>query len=586
MQGSAAQAADVLAHGFDDYHQRYRAVTRRARDRFERREWQGIRRDTVERLNLYERRVGETLDALRAVVGPRVSDPDFLGSLKAAYTEVILGRDDFELSQTFFNSVSRRLVPHLGLSPRIDFLSRDFPLPFRGWEMASARMYGVRRVDPGVVAKILRDTGLRVPFRDLDGDCARVAERIDAALETRLGRTEIEALDVLVPLFFRNKAAYLVARARSKDAVLPLVLALLNEEDGLRVDAVLTSEDLVSVLFSFARWYFHAEVESPREVIGFLHSLLPRKRIAELYISLGYHKHGKSEFYSDLSSVIAESHEQFAVAPGERGLVMSVFHLPDYEFVFKVIKDSFPLEKSTTRERIRQKYRQVLFHDRVGRLVDFQEFDYLTFPRERFSDALLAELLDEAGQTVLVDEERVVVRHAYVGRRVEPLDLYMQRASEAQRAAAVIDWGNTLRDLAAADIFPGDLLLKNFGVTRHGRVVFYDYDELASLEDCRFRRIPPPRDPDDAMADQPWFSVGEDDIFPEEFERFLQFQGPDRDVFLAHHADLLEVDFWRSMQELNRGGEVIDFFPYPESVRLDWGRQPAATAPTATGAEK
>ncbi len=577
MRGSAAQAADVLAHGFDDYHQRYRGVTRRARDRFERREWQGIRRDTVERLNLYERCVGETLDALRSVVGPRVSDPDFLRVLKDAYTEVILGRNDFELAQTFFNSVSRRLLPHLGLAPGIDYLSRDFPLPFRGWEMASARMYGVHRIDGTVVAKILRETGLRVPFRDLTGDSVRVAERVDAALVEAFGRPEIEALDVLAPLFFRNKAAYLVARARVRDQVLPLVLVLLNEEEGLRVDAVLTSEDLVSILFSFARWYFHAEVESPREVIGFLHSLLPRKRIAELYISLGYHKHGKSEFYSDLSSVIAESREHFAVAPGERGLVMSVFHLPDYEFVFKVIKDSFPLEKSTTRERIREKYRQVLFHDRVGRLVDFQEFDYLTFPRERFSDALLSELLAEAGRTVLVDDDRVVVRHAYVGRRVEPLDLYMQHASDAEREAAVIDWGDTLKDLAAADIFPGDLLLKNFGVTRHGRVVFYDYDELVSLEDCNFRRIPPPRDPADAMADQPWFSTGEDDIFPEEFERFLQFQGRDREVFFAHHADLLEVDFWRSMQELNRGGEVIDFFPYPEAVRLKRERQPAAT---------
>jgi len=568
MRGSAAQAADVLAHGFDDYHQRYRGVTRRARDRFERREWQGIRRDTVERLNLYERCVGDTVGSLRSVVGPAVCEPETLCAIKDAYTEVILGRNDFELAQTFFNSVSRRLVPHLGLAPGIDYLSRDFPLPFLGWEMASARMYGVHRLDATVVAKVLRDAGLRVPFRDLAGDAARVAQRVEAALVRDLGRPEIEALDVLAPLFFRNKAAYLVARARRGSNTLPVVLALLNEDDGLRVDAVLTSEDLVSVLFSFARWYFHAEVESPREVIGFLHSLLPRKRIAELYISLGYHKHGKSEFYSDLSSVIAESEDHFVIAPGERGLVMSVFHLPEYEFVFKVIKDSFPPEKSTTRERIRDKYRQVLFHDRVGRLVDFQEFDYLTFPRARFSDDLLAELLHEAGQTVRVDDDRVIVRHAYVGRRVEPLDLYMQHASAAEREAAVIDWGGTLKDLAAADIFPGDLLLKNFGVTRHGRVVFYDYDELASLADCNFRRIPAPRDSSDAMADQPWFSVGENDIFPEEFERFLEFQGRDREVFYEHHADLLEVDFWRERQELNRRGEVIDFFPYPESERL------------------
>ncbi|MGD2114149.1 MAG: bifunctional isocitrate dehydrogenase kinase/phosphatase [Acidobacteriota bacterium] len=583
MRGNPAQAADILVHGFDDYHQRYRAVTRRARERFERREWQGIRRDTVERLGLYDRSLTETLESLTSLVGPEVADPALLGPTKDAYTEAILGRHDFELAQTFFNSVSRKLVPHVGLDPRIDYLSRDFPLPFRGWEMASARMYGVHRIDARVLCKVLRDAGLRAPFRDLEDDAERLAARIDRALDARFGCSEVESLDVLRPLFFRNKAAYLVARARRGDQVMPVVIALLHEPDGLSVDAVLTTEELVSILFSFARWYFHAEVESPREVIGFLHSLLPRKRVAELYISLGYHKHGKSEFFSDLAGVIESTRERFEVAPGERGLVMSVFTLDSYEFVFKVIKDSFPPEKSTTRERIREKYRQVLFHDRVGRLVDFQEFDNLIFPRERFAEDLLEELLEDCGRTVRPEGDRVVVRHAYVGRRVEPLDLFLRRVSmngehgaDGQREAVVIDWGDTMKDLAAANIFPGDLLLKNFGVTRHGRVVFYDYDELMPLDECRFRRIPPPRDPHEAMADQPWFSAGENDVFPEEFERFLEFQGRDRELFYAHHADLLGVEFWRSMQELERHGEVIDFFPYPESVRLRPASEPAA----------
>lgn len=577
VDGSVAQAADILAHGFDDYHQRYRAITRRARDRFERREWQGIRRDTVERLGLYDRCVGETLASLRAQVGPQVGDPGFFGAVKLAYTGVILGRNDFELAQTFFNSVSRKLLPHLGLDSRIDYLSRDFPLPFRGWEMASARMYGVHRIEESVIRKVLGDADLRSPFLDLEGDARRVVERIEGAVTTAFGSPEVEAFDVLRPLFFRNKAAYLVARARRKEGVVPVVLAILDEGGRLVVDAVLTTEEQASILFSFARWYFHAEVESPREVIGFLHSLLPRKRVAELYISLGYHKHGKSEFFADLTGAIDATEDQFVVAPGERGLVMSVFTLPSYEFVFKVIKDRFPAEKSTTRARIREKYRQVLVHDRVGRLVDFQEFDNLIFPRERVSEALLAELLRETGQTVRVEGDRVVVRHAYIGRRVEPLDLFMRRASEEERAAAVIDWGETLKDLAAANIFPGDLLLKNFGVTRHGRVVSYDYDELVPLDRCKFRRIPPARDAHEAMADQPWFSAGENDIFPEEFERFLEFQGVDREVFFEHHADLLDAAFWRSMQDLNRGGEVIDFFPYPECARLRREERAAGT---------
>lgn len=568
VDSSAAQAADILAHGFDDYHQRYRAITRRARERFERREWQGIRRDTVERLGLYDRCVAETLASLRSQVGSQIGDPVFLAAVKVAYTEVILGRDDFELAQTFFNSVSRKLLPHVGLDSRIDYLSRDFPLPFKGWEMASARMYGVHRIEAPVVRKALAEADLRAPFLDLEGDADLVARRVEEAVIEAFGGPEVEAFDVLRPLFFRNKAAYVVARARRAEGVVPVVLAILDKDGRLVVDAVLTTEEQVSILFSFARWYFHTEVESPREVIGFLHSLLPRKRVAELYISLGYHKHGKSEFFSDLTGVIDSTEDQFVVAPGERGLVMSVFTMPSFEFVFKVIKDSFPPEKSTTRARIREKYRQVLFHDRVGRLVDFQEFDNLIFPRERLAEELLAELLREAGRTVCLEGDRVVVRHAYIGRRVEPLDLFMRRASEAERRAAVIDWGNTLKDLAAANIFPGDLLLKNFGVTRHGRVVFYDYDELMPLDGCRFRRFPPARDAHEDMADQPWFSAGENDVFPEEFERFLELRGKDREVFLEHHVDLLDAELWRSMQDLNRGGEVIDFFPYPECARL------------------
>ncbi len=565
---SPAQAGDILLRSFEDYHQRYRAVTRRARERFERREWEGIHRDTVERLELYERSVGETVSSLRARIGEQVATPQAFGPIKAAFTEAILGRDDFELAQTFFNSVSRRLLPHRGLEARIDYLSRDFPVPYKGWEMASARMYGVHRIDAVVVRKVLRDAGLRAPFQDFERDLAAVVRRLGEAVTRAFGGPEIEALDVLRPLFIRNKAAYLVGRARRGPETVPVVLALLHEEGGVRVDAVLTTEDAVSILFSFARWYFHAEVESPREVIGFLHSILPRKRIAELYISLGYHKHGKSEFYSDLAAVIAETDERFERAPGEPGLVMSVFTLPSYEFVFKVIKDAFPSSKKTTRERVRDKYRQVLHHDRVGRLVDFQEFDHLLFPRERFSPELLAELEDVAAKNVGVEPARVEIRHTYVGRRVRPLDLFLREASPEECEAAVVDWGETIKDLAAADIFPGDLMLKNFGVTRHGRVVCYDYDELVAVTDCNFRHMPPDRDPYDEMAAEPWFSVGDQDVFPAEFDRFLELKGPLKELFLEHHADLLEVDFWRSRQELNRQGEVIDFFPYPESERL------------------
>jgi isocitrate dehydrogenase kinase/phosphatase len=569
LPAAAARGADTIHWAFDDFHQRVRAVTHRVRQRFERCDWTGIRQDTVERLGLHGRSISQTWEALHEQLGDRLTERSVWKELRAAYHQAVLGRNDYEIALTFFNSLTRKVFTHAGVDPSIDFVSDDIPLPYRGWEMASARMYAVRRVEPLVVRRVLEDAGFRIPFRDLDADAREAAGRIEAGLQEALGGAEIVALDVLRPVFLRNKAAYVIGRARGEKRVVPVILALVAGEDGkLSVDAVLTTEAETSVVFSFARWYFHAEVESPREVIGFLRSLLPRKRISELYNSLGYGNHGKTEFYRDLVAHIARSDDPFVVAPGKRGLVMEVFTLPSYEFVFKVIRDRFPPQKATTREKVMAKYRQVLQHDRVGRLVDFQEFEHLTFPRARFDPALLDELLRVAAATVSVEGNDVIVRHLYVQRRVTPLDIYVREASPGEAEAAVLDWGRCLKELAAANIFPGDILLKNFGVTRHGRVVFYDYDEFAPLVDCNFRRIPPPRNDQEEMSAEPWYSVAERDVFPEELQRFLGFDGHLREVFLRDHGNLFDPAFWRRLQERNRSGELIDFFPYSEARRL------------------
>lgn len=571
---AVVRGADLLHRGFDDFHQRFRAVTRRAKERFERRDWRGIKRDTAARLTLQRRTVDETIARLRAELGPRVEQRELWTRLKKAYWHEILGRDDFELAQTFFNSALRRVFPHAGVDAGIDYVSDDFPVPYSGWEMASARTYSIRCVEPAVVEKILRAADLSGQWLDLEGDTRALTRRIRTRLAEAFGSDEIEALDVLRPVLVRNKAAYVVGRARRGDRVLPVLISILNREDGLAVDAVLCREDEISIVFSFARWYFHAEVENPREVIGFLHSILPRKHLAELYISLGYTKHGKTELYRDLMRTIEATDEQFVIAPGKRGLVMAVFTLPSYEFVFKVIRDVFPSQKSVTPDEVRDRYLQVLRHDRVGRLVDFQEFEHLDFKRSRFAPDLLAELESTASRRVRAHEDRIDLAHLYVGRRVTPLDLYLQTATPEEAEAAVNDLGYAIKDLAAANVFAGDLLLKNFGVTRHGRVVFYDYDEICSLVSCRFRRMPPPRDDLDEMAAEPWFSVGPDDVFPQELRTFLSLDRHLMAVFEERHGELFEVDFWKAMQEGNRSGEVIDFFPYDDRVRLDRPSRP------------
>ena len=565
---AAARGAGTIRQAFVDFHQRVHAMTGQVRQRFERCDWTGIRQDTVERLGLHAQSIASIWDALREQLGDRLTERAVWGALKKDFHQAILGRDDYELALTFFNSLTRKVFSHVGVDPSIDFVSDDIPLPYHGWEMASARMYAVRRVEPLVVRRVLENAGLQARFRDLEADAREAAARIEAGLAETLGGAKIVALDILRPVFFRNKAAYVIGRARTEERVVPVILALVQGKDGLEVDAVLTTEAEASIVFSFARWYFHAEVESPREVIGFLRSILPNKRISELYVSLGYGNHGKTELYRDLMAHIAGSDDPFEVAPGKRGLVMEVFHLPSYNLVFKVIRDRFPPQKTATREVVIAKYRQVLQHDRVGRLVDFQEFEHLTFPRSRFEPKLLDELLRLSAATVSVRGDDVIVRHLYVQRRVRPLDLYLREASPEAAEAAVLDWGRCLKDLAAANIFPGDILLKNFGVTRHGRVVFYDYDEFSPLVDCHFRRIPSAQNEQDEMSAEPWYSVDERDVFPQELQRFLGFDGHLREVFLREHGDLFDSAYWRSLQERNRSGEVIDFFPYAEARRL------------------
>jgi isocitrate dehydrogenase kinase/phosphatase len=324
----------------------------------------------------------------------------------------------------------------------------------------------------------------------------------------------------------------------------------------------------VHVVFSFARSYFHADTGRPTAAIDFLRTLMPAKPIHELYTSLGHNKHGKTELYRALVRQLASGATRFEPAEGVKGLVMCVFTLPDPNVVFKVIRDEFGASKTVTRDSVREKYRLVFRMDRVGRLVDAQEFEDLTVPRDRFDPALLGELKRDAGSAVADDGRMVVVRHLYTERRLRPLDLYLRESDREAADAAIVDYGNAIKDLACANIFPGDLLLKNFGVSRHGRVIFYDYDELSLLTDVRFRTLPTARYDEDELSADPWFSVNEGDVFPEEFLPFLVPAGPLRDTFLDTHGDLFGVRFWRDMQERQKAGDVPDFFPYPASRRL------------------
>lgn len=562
----AERLAAIVQRGYDDYTHRFAAITARARQRFARREWRDAQWDAAERLLLYKHGVDRTVERVRQAAARAAPAAD--AAIKDAFAERIAGRADAELAETFFNSVIRRVFGTVGVNPAIEFFDTAAERARADGSARAHRRYAAAAVTPTLLCRILRELAPGGRFADLEADARAVARELERRLRAERGSAAIEAIEMLPAPFYRNKAAYLVGRIRTADALVPLLLPLLHPPDGVAVDAVLTTSDDASVVFGFTRSYFHVETERPRAAVDFLHSIMPLKRIDELYTAIGYHKHGKRELFRELQQHLADPGARFEFAEGKKGLVMIVFTLPSFNVVFKVIRDVFGPTKDTSRPAVMQKYRLVFLRDRVGRLADAQEFEQMEFRRGCFAPALLAELLRDAPAGVALRGETVVIRHLYTERRVTPLDLYLQQAAPAAARAAVVDYGQAIRDLAAAGIFPGDMLLKNFGVTRHGRVVFYDYDELRLLDECEFRALPPPRDPYDELAAEPWFHVGERDVFPEEFLPFLVPEGPLREAFLAAHAELLRVEFWRRMQERQHAGEVIDFFPYPAERRL------------------
>ncbi|MGI8516643.1 MAG: bifunctional isocitrate dehydrogenase kinase/phosphatase [Acidimicrobiia bacterium] len=556
-------AAKAIVDSFVDFGDRYRIVTRRARIRFIEADWAGMASDATQRFDIYGKAVSEGVAALAILLGDRVEERHLWTMMKAVYSGLIVGRPDWEIAETFFNSVSRKIFTTVGVDASIEFVDSDFDVPPIEAERGVYRSYEQPKGIAYLVREIITDANLGVDFPQLEMESDEVAARIGEHLRRSGALRVIDRADLVDAVFFRGKAAYLVGRIYSGSHVVPLVLAVLNTNGG-HIDAVLLTENQVSILFSFTRSYFHVAVDRPYDLVLFLRSLMPRKRPSELYIAIGHHKHGKTALYRELLSHLASTGERFTLARGTRGLVMVVFTIPGFDVVIKVIKDRFPAPKRTTRSDVRERYRLVFRADRAGRLIDAQEFEYLEFDRSRFSAELLDVLEDECPRSLQVSDDQVVIRHAYIERRVIPLDIYLRDADSDLAAAAIVDYGAAIKELGATGIFPGDLLLKNFGVTRHGRVVFYDYDELTTIDRCVFRRLPE----DESMGDEPTFGVGPDDVFPEEFVRYLGVDGDLKRVFMDHHRDLYTADWWLEVQKRVAARELIDIFPYDEASRF------------------
>jgi isocitrate dehydrogenase kinase/phosphatase len=562
-------AARRIAAAFVEYNAEFRAITRRAPLRFDCRDWKGSQRDAVERIELYDRYVAHTVAELRAMLGEEAQNRDLWTRIRADFAARIAALADTEFTKTFFSSISRRLFGTVGVAPDIEFVATDLDPLAHVTSTVTTNTY----LNHGSLAllfeDLLGDVRFRSPWKDLDNSIHHVTTEVLTHLAARGEQRAVQRVEVIRPVFYQISRAYIVGRLIGRNFLVPLVIALKNSDGGMLVDAVMLAEGDVSIVFSFSRSYFHADLEHVAEAVVFLKSLMPQKPVSELFTVLGRARQGKTERYREIMRYLAGTPDRFVHAPGQRGLVMVCFTLTSFDVVFKVIRDRFASPKSVLREEVIAKYQLVFRHDRAGRLVDAQEFRRLRFPKALFEPQLLAELLAEAALTVREAGEYLVFDHMYIERRMTPLDIYLRLASPSAAEQVALEYGQCIRDLAHTNIFPGDLLLKNFGVTRHGRVIFYDYDELCLVTDCHFRDLPQAANPEDEMRGEPWFYVGEHDVFPETFLGFVAFDAAQRAALLRTHGEIFTARFWRQVQRRLSEGEVLEVLPYhPHRVRV------------------
>jgi isocitrate dehydrogenase kinase/phosphatase len=599
----AYDIAKAMMDGFNRHYRLFRTESARAKHRFETADWHGQQRAQRERIEFYDLRVKECSRRLEREFKAGEQGMDIWQQIKLHYIGLLVNHHQPELAETFFNSVTSKILHSSYFQNDFIFVRPAVSTEYIENDESEKRptyrsYYPTRETLREVLVHMVQDFDLQRPFDHLEHDCGLVQQSMVARLGVATLRANFQ-IQVLSGLFFRNKGCYIVGKVINGFNAIPFALPILHTKapagaaarSHLVIDTALFGEDDLLLLFSFARAYFMVDMDIPSAYVQFLRSMMPRKPRNEIYNALGLAKQGKTLFYRDFLFHLRHSTDRFRIAPGIKGMVMLVFDLPSFPYVFKVIKDFYPPQKDTSREQIKGKYLLVKQHDRVGRMADTLEYSEVGFPRERFSDELMAELEKFAPSQIEISDrngdgkEELIIRHVYIERRMIPLNIYLQEAFDAgganpddtsptavrareQIQRGVVEYGNAIKDLVSANIFPGDMLWKNFGITRHGKVVFYDYDEIEYITDCNFRKVPAPRNEEDEMSGEVWYSVGPKDVFPETFGPFLLGNPVVRSIFMQHHADLLEASFWQAHKDRILAGHVHDVFPYDRARRF------------------
>ena len=574
LNNSEKVSKEIFA-GFQAMFKGFLQISNGAQHRFERADWAAVSKSMQERQDVYKRHLRATKDRICLVLGGRSIDLVLWLSVRQCYETYVAGLENGPLSKTFFNSVFGAIFGHETIRNDYIFITCSEQTDKEGDcddTSMSLSKYNFQFDSRYKLRQILLAYQFSPAFENIDRDVVFIESVINSNLEPfslAPNRLPIDRIDLLPMPLFRNKAAYLLGRIVVDGRNLPFTIALMNNiKAGLYVDAFVVGEDAVSIIFSFTHAYFMAPTDRPIALVNFLSEIMPNKKRFELFNSLGFTRHAKTEFYRFKVSFTRSLsvNQQYKHAVGTPGMVMLVFTLESSDYVYKVIKDQFSPPKDTTREEVVNKYNLVKRLDRIGRMADVYEFHYLAFNLSRFNPELLNDIKRQLSKHIVISGSALVFKHIYVERKMTPLNIYIKNVDDIELERIITEYGDTIKQLAYANIFPGDMLLKNFGVTRHGRVVFYDYDEICQVTDCHFRKTPQALSYEEELSSGVWYDVAPGDVFPEQFQMFFSGNKKIKDFFCKAHSDIFTVDFWLSVQQFINHGHAADVFPY----RCEW----------------
>jgi len=568
---AAALARRVLAE-FDACYQQSRLIPGLAKRAFE-------DRDHAQSLDLSRRRLsiyGESIHALARAIAAH--DPDLAATqdqwrrVEEAYLAMIEGRYEADLAYAFINSVQNQI--YQGEWRPLDYAAGKNAWMRNGPGVAIFReLPGGAMLRPETLHEVLSIPGFARAYQDKIEDAYLAADRVNRSLRTGTASPRtVRAVQMIDAGFYRNRGAYLVGRlALDGGAFVPLVIALLNDENGIYVDAVLTCEADSHNIFSSTLANFHVTTPYYHELAAFLHSIMPNRPVGLHYSTIGYNHVGKVAVMNDLRRELDRSDERFELAVGFRGTVAIAFSAPSSAYTLKVIRDTptkhYKWGAFAGVESVLDKYRRVHEINRTGSMLDNIIYYNLWLRADWFDAELREELLEDAGGSVARNGEWLVFKHLIVQSKMIPLPVFLEAASEDDARTVIENLGHCIKNNAAANIFNKDLDGRNYGVSKHLKVYLFDYDALEPFTDIKIRTN---QDRIEGEEDVPaWFFEDGVIFLPEEVEVGLRIASRDlRRHFRAIHADLLTVDYWQSLQDDLLGGKVPSVSVYPDDRKL------------------